>query len=253
MIDVALRPADVRAADIAVVIDVLRATSTATQALAAGYERVLCVESIERAEALRGPGRVLAGERSCVKPDGFDQGNSPIEATQPAGSELVLATTNGTPAVAAAAGHARRVLLACMLNLAATIRATLLYGAGAELELQLVCSGTNGAVAVEDVYVAGRVSLGLPGPRTDATLVAEAVTRGFRSPLEALSASADARALEAAGMSDDIAFCAQESVLEIVPTLLRESGGVAIVARSENATRRAPPDASARTGDRSVI
>ncbi len=253
MIDVALHPADVRAADLAVVIDVLRATSTATQALAAGYERVLCVESIERAEALRGPGRVLAGERSCVKPEGFDQGNSPIEATQASGSELVLATTNGTPAVAAAARHARTVLLACMLNLDATIRATLLHGAGAELELQLVCSGTNGAVAVEDVYVAGRVSLGLPGPRTDATLVAEAVTRGFRSPLEALSGSADARALEAAGLSDDIAFCAQESVLEIVPKLLRESGGVAIVARSEDATRRPPPGASARTGDRSVI
>jgi hypothetical protein len=38
-----------------------------------------------------------------------------------------------------------------------------------------------------------------------------------------------------------------------VPTLLRESGGVAIVARSENATRRPPSDGSARTGDRSVI
>ena len=232
MIDVALRPADVRAAAIAVVIDVLRATSTATQALAAGYQRVLCVESIERAEALRGPGRVLAGERACVKPEGFDQGNSPAEATRPSGTELVLATTNGTPAVAAAARHAPTVLLACMLNLDATIRTTFRYGAGAELDLQLVCSGTNGVVAVEDVYVAGRVSLGLPGPRTDATLVAEAVTRGFRSPLEALSASSDARALEAAGMSDDIAFCARESVLDIVPRLLSESGGVAIVGRN---------------------
>ena len=68
MIDVAFTRADLRPADVAVVIDVLRATSTATQALAAGYRSVLCVESVEVALTLRGPGRVLAGERRCVRP-----------------------------------------------------------------------------------------------------------------------------------------------------------------------------------------
>ena len=55
MIDVAFTSADARAADVAVVVDVLRATSTATQALAAGYRSVICVESIERARALLSP------------------------------------------------------------------------------------------------------------------------------------------------------------------------------------------------------
>jgi phosphosulfolactate phosphohydrolase-like enzyme len=50
MVDVALRPSEVRAADPAIVIDVLRATSTVTQALAGGYERVLYVASLARAE-----------------------------------------------------------------------------------------------------------------------------------------------------------------------------------------------------------
>ena len=81
MIDVALIPARARPAEIAVVVDVLRATSTVTQALAAGYERVLCVDSIDGALRLRAPGRVLAGERNCLMPRGFDQGNSPSEAT----------------------------------------------------------------------------------------------------------------------------------------------------------------------------
>jgi len=238
MIDVALCPADVRAAEMAVVIDVLRATSTVTQALASGYQRVLCADSIERAEALREPGRVLAGERSCVKPDGFDQGNSPIEVLKPGGTELVLATTNGTPAVAAAVERAAAVVLGCMLNLDAIIRTTFEHAAGG-MDLQLVCSGTNGAVALEDVYVAGRISLALPGSRTDAALVAEAVAHSFRGPLEALSAGADARALEAARLSDDIAFCARESVLEVVPTVLTASAGVAIVMPSENLAR--PP------------
>ena len=123
MIDVALTRADLRPAQLAVVIDVLRATSTATQALASGYRRVLVAESIERALELRRPGRVLAGERQGVKPPGFDQGNSPAEATEPRGDDLVLATTNGGPTIVAATRDASEVVLACMLNLDASIRA----------------------------------------------------------------------------------------------------------------------------------
>lgn len=243
MIDVALHPADVRAANVAIVIDVLRATSTVAQALASGYQRVLCVETIERAEALRDSGRVLAGERACVKPHGFDQGNSPTEALRRTGSELVLATTNGTPAVLAAAAHADAVLLACMLNLDSAVSAILEGMTVGRLDVQLVCAGTNGAVALEDAYVAGRISSQLPGSRTDAALVAEGVARAFRTPLEALSACADARALEAAGMSDDVSFCARESLLDVVPTVASADAGVAIVALGEDARR--PPVARA--------
>jgi 2-phosphosulfolactate phosphatase len=238
MIDVALRPVDVRAADVAIVIDVLRASSTVTQALASGYERVLCVESIERAEALRGAGRVLAGERSCIRPEGFDQGNSPIETLERAGSELVLATTNGTPAVTAAGRHADIGLLACMLNLDAAVAATRKRMAAGELDVQIVCAGTNGAVSLEDTYVAGRISCRLPGPRTDAARVAEAVARAFRTPLDALSTGADAWALEAAEMSDDVAFCAQESVLDVVPSVASVQAGIAIVVPSDDVAPR---------------
>src|ERR1022692_4173045 len=93
LIDVAFTRAEVRPADVAVVIDVLRASSTATQALAAGYRRVLFAESLPLALSLRRAGSVLAGERHCVMPAGFDQGNSPLEAAQPRGIDLVLATT----------------------------------------------------------------------------------------------------------------------------------------------------------------
>ena len=153
MIDVAFTRADLRDGDVAVVVDVLRATSTATQALAAGYRRVLCAETLYRARQLRRPGIVLAGERRCVKPPGFDQGNSPCEAAVRRGVELALATTNGAPTIVAAAQHAPRVLLGCLLNLDAVLRA---LGEEANASLQIVCSGTGGAVALEDVYAAGR-------------------------------------------------------------------------------------------------
>ena len=129
MIDVALTRAELRSAGVVVVIDVLRATSTITQALAAGYAKVLCTDSVERAALMRAPDRVLAGEQRCVMPAGFDHGNSPREAMHCHGRELILATTNGTPTIVAAARRGSRVLLACLLNLDA-VRETLKAGRG---------------------------------------------------------------------------------------------------------------------------
>lgn len=229
VIDVAFTRADLRPVDLAVVIDVLRATSTATQALAAGYQRVLCADTIERARALRGPGRVLAGERHGLKPEGFDQGNSPAEATEVRGAELVLATTNGAPTIVAAAAHAPEVLLCCLLNLDPVIAAIRDRVAGREATVQLVCSGTDGAVAVEDVYVAGRVSAALAGERSDAALIAEASARAFQTPEAALGAGADAHMLRDNGMAADIAYCALVSKLASVPVVSVVQDGIATV------------------------
>ena len=77
-IDVAFTPRDDPAeCAVAVVIDVLRATTTITQALAAGYRQVLACGEVEQARELAGQVNgtaVLAGERRCVKPEGFDLG-----------------------------------------------------------------------------------------------------------------------------------------------------------------------------------
>jgi len=235
VIDVALTRAGLLRCDVAVVIDVLRATSVAVQALQAGYERVLCAESVEQAESLRGPERVLAGERHCLRPASFDQGNSPSEAAVRRGRELVLATTNGAPTILAATRRAPKVLLACLLNLDAVLRWLGPEDVGA-IALTLVCSGTDGAVALEDVYVAGRLSVRLPGPRTDAARVAEAVARTFATPLAALDASTDAEVLRASGLGDDIADCARESMFELVPRVVSTQTGVAVVCAQDGAS-----------------
>ena len=224
VIDVAFTPSDLRRADVAVVIDVLRATSTATQALASGYRSVLCVPGIEDALALRAPGRVLGGERDCVMPAGFQIGNSPPEALRVRGEELVLATTNGTPTILAAAQHAQEVVVGCLLNLDAVIDRLTWAD-----DVLLVCSGSDGAVALEDVYVAGRICERLEGSRSDAARIAEAVARAHPSALDALAASAHAGKLQAAGMFDDILFCAREGVLDVLPRVTRTSEHVAIL------------------------
>ena len=76
---VGFTPVDEVTAPLGIVIDVLRATSTICQALASGYERVVCVGEIDDARALAGPGVALAGERGNFRIDGFDFGNSPRE------------------------------------------------------------------------------------------------------------------------------------------------------------------------------
>src|SRR2546423_2586960 len=118
-IDVAFTPAELAPAATAIVVDVLRATSTIAQALAAGYERILCCAEIDDALALRAklPSALVGGERSAVREAGFDAGASPREFLEARADTLILSTTNGTRAILAAASSCEDVLLGSLLNL----------------------------------------------------------------------------------------------------------------------------------------
>lgn len=228
MIDATFLGTQVRPAATAVVIDVLRATSTLTTALAAGYERVLVAGSIGAAAELRSPDRVLAGELRCAKAPGFDRGNSPAEMLTPGAPELVMATTNGAPAIVACAAVAEQVVAASLLNLDAVV--ALLAGRD---DVLLVCAGTDGRVSIEDVYLAGRISAALDGERSDAARVAEAVAAAYPTARAALEASSGAIGLRREGLEADIAYCAQESIVATVPRLVGTAGGIAVMAAAE--------------------
>jgi 2-phosphosulfolactate phosphatase len=137
-----------------VVIDVLRATTTIVQALAAGAKEVIpCLEVAEvrrLAKKCKGP-NVLGGERGGVKIEGFDLGNSPAEYTRKAvqGKTVFFTTTNGTRAMMACE-RATRVLLGAFTNLAA-----LCDKLASETAIEIVCAGTDGQITREDVLLAG--------------------------------------------------------------------------------------------------
>jgi 2-phosphosulfolactate phosphatase len=230
MIDVALTAAGVRPAQVAVVIDVLRATTTITQALAGGFDRVLCATSRELALSMAGPGRILAGEEACVPPPGFDLGNSPADVAGASGTELVLATSNGTPTIVAAAGVSELTLLGCLANLSSVVAAL----AGAD-DVLLVCSGTNGRLAIEDVYVAGRIVAGLTGPagtdaaETDAAGVCALMAAAAPPAGELFRQSTNGRLLVEVGLAADIDWCAREDTLDLVPRVTSTTADVAAV------------------------
>ena len=217
---VAFTPDEAGAAPTGIVIDVIRATTTMCQALASGYERVFCTAEIEDARSLReelGEG-VLGGERKAVRIPGFDLGNSPREYLEPVGEPLILSTTNGTRAVVSASQRCERVLVASLLNLAAVVDSAREAGEDAVV----VCAGVQGTLALDDAYVAGRIVELLGWERTDASEAAARLASTWNGAEEAFRASKSGRNLleNAPELEEDIAFCARESVLEVVPRLV---------------------------------
>lgn len=111
-----------------VVIDVLRAFSTAAVALQRGAERIVMVASLDEALALRAAGTVdyCVGERGGARPAGFDFGNSPeaMSKADLAGKRLALTTSNGTAGLdAAARAGATRLYAGALVSAAATAAA----------------------------------------------------------------------------------------------------------------------------------
>lgn len=221
LVDVAFTPAERVSAPVAIVVDVLRATSTMAQALAAGYRRILCCADIEEARALRTelPDALVGGERKAVRIDGFDVGASPREFLEAQAETLILTTTNGTRTILVAADACEEVLLGSLLNLDAVVRAVRERGRDAVV----VCAGFQGAFALDDAYCAGRIVQLLHGTRTDAAIAADLVAGAFPDALSGLTA----RTYGPPGLEEDIRFCAQESVLDVVPRFSRMVGTAA--------------------------
>lgn len=137
----------------AVVVDVLRATTTLSFALDAGAARVIPVASPQEAFALRArePGAWLCGEREGLRIPGFDRGNSPFEypASAVAGRTLIFASTNGSSAMLSAR-TARRRFLGAFVNATALVDAV-----KTDAEVAILCAGRLGAFALEDAACAG--------------------------------------------------------------------------------------------------
>lgn len=219
-----VQPEDVRGAT-AVVIDVVRATSCIVEALANGARGVLPAISIEEAGRLRdtrgGNGVLLCGERHGLRIEGFDLGNSPAEFTREvvAGKNLVMTTTNGTRALAAADG-ADRILASSFLNLSAV--ADEIRG---DADIVVVCAGKEGRFAMDDTVCAGHILRsvldGWTGPLAmDERAMAAVDLAGLHGvSAEMLAGTEAGRALVDVGLGSDLALCARADRHKIVPMM----------------------------------
>jgi len=139
----------------AVVIDVLRATTTIAYALDAGAKQIIpCLEiadALALAEQFSPDEVLLGGEREGSPIEGFDLGNSPDEYTpeRVEGKTVVFTTTNGTRAI----NHARaadEVVLAAFVNAGAIVRRLV-----DREHVHILCAGTDGKMSDDDILLAG--------------------------------------------------------------------------------------------------
>ena len=198
------------------VFDVLRATTTMSAALAAGVSEIhLFGELQEARETASDFDGLLCGEEACLKPRGFDLGNSPGQFTSShRGKTLFMCTTNGTRALIAARG-ADAVYTAALVNASAVARAM----QKTQKDIVLLCAGTNGEVAMEDVLGAGAVIAGLDRPalENDAAAMALKLFESNRHDLGGvLAQTRGGRNVLAAKLDEDIDFAARLDALDVV-------------------------------------
>ncbi len=210
----------------AIVIDALRATSTIAAALAAGAASVLPAETVMDARAVKRSDDVLGGERFCRKIAGFDLGNSPSEYTETAvgGKRVVLTTTNGTRALHKSM-RADYVMAASFLNAEACAR----YAVELRRDVVVLCAGSHDEFAVEDGLCAGlllhewRTIGGISAEPDDFGLAMLSLYRDRSNRIyETLLESSSGRRLVKLGMKEDVAFCSQLNIWDIVPLLSGE-------------------------------
>ena len=200
------------------VVDILRASSTITMALAHGAQCVLPVLTPEAAFARnRESSSLLCGERHGRKVPGFHLGNSPREYCPDivCGKQLIFTTTNGTRALHACA-DAAELLVGSFLN----ARAVCGYLAQDKRDLVIVCSGKQGQIGIEDVVFAGLcVEILRPQVKlTDAAQVARVLYEHYRADILGMLKNCEhGQYLASIGLDADLEFCAQSDITGVIP------------------------------------
>jgi 2-phosphosulfolactate phosphatase len=190
---------------IVVVSDVIRATTTATTAVARG-NRCIPVTTVEDAWAtaatLNGAA-ILAGEQGGEPIPDFDLNNSPAAIDLVEGKTIVLLSTSGTR-VMHGAQIASQVYVGCLRNARATAKA--LAATGRDVVFLAAC--TRGEFRDEDQLLAGWIAreLSRSGYQLRGDVTHEMLERWGDAPPEAMLDSASVAFLRRAGHEDDLDF-----------------------------------------------
>jgi len=220
----------VQRGDVIVVIDVLRCCSTIVTALANAAEGVIPTKTVKEARVLhkKHPEFILAGERGGIKLKGFDLGNSPLEFSpqKVKGRHIILTTTSGSKAIILSK-NAKHVFTGAFLNAEATAKAALKIAEREETGISLISAGTDGRFSLEDFICAGAIAESFPAyniEHSDAVLAALLAFQQARQSLErAIQSGCHARYLISQGFEEDVKFCSQLNVFNLVPFLNGET------------------------------
>lgn len=198
--------------DVAIMVDVLRASTTITVALD-NFNEVIAVKSKNNAIKLaKTHNATLAGERDGATIAGFDTGNSPVEIKNFSGNTLVLTTSNGTRILE---GMKAKSLVGSFVNAKAVAN---IASKIADDHIEIVMAGVRGRFAIEDFLGAGEIISNLKNFELDEMAqAAYLASRDNEMVSEAVKNSLSARGLKKLGFIDDIDFCIKKDIYNVVP------------------------------------
>jgi 2-phosphosulfolactate phosphatase len=224
-LDIRWRPDGQVAAEneIAIVVDVLRGSTTIATAMSLGATAVLATTQVDHARRLATEHHgLLMGERKNKRIAGFDFGNSPLElqAGRLAGRPIIFSSTN-FPFALEAAGRAKAVLIGALVNVTAVSQASLRAARQSAAGIAIVLAGEPSEPhAKEDYYFAGCAARILAGScQLSAEAAAAAVFADNHSPAQAIAASIHAQELIADGFEEDVVFAFDLDRLTVVPRM----------------------------------
>lgn len=212
-----------------IVVDIFRATSVITTALANGAMSVIPVMSCNECEELgERHGYLMAAERNVSKCDFAHLGNSPKEYTRNVveNKNIVFTTTNGTKALTLAkdAGFGN-IIVGSFLNVGAIAK---YISDNNYMEILIVASGWNGKVCVEDCLFSGCLTSVLHGIGFECclndmalmmSLLYKEETLKDRTLLSFIRNTEHYKRLEMHNLTSDAEYCLQRDLYDFVVVL----------------------------------
>ncbi len=215
--------------DVAVVIDVLRATTTISWALKNGADSIQVFADLDllKKSAMKWkPGkRLMLGERGGKKIEGFDLGNSPLSVTKETvlGKRLFMSTTNGTKSLKKVQ-NAKHLFAMGFPNRKAV--AEKIISLKSENVL-ILGSGWEGSYSLEDSLAAGALASYLKTNfNSEVNILNDELESALalwcfweNDILKCLKTATHGKRLTSLGdYEDDFKCCSELDCLEIVPT-----------------------------------
>lgn len=208
---------------VVVVIDMLRATSVITTALANGAKQVFPILTVEEAfdkkkELLSKEDILIGGERKALKIDGFDFSNSPLEYTKENvnGKTIILSTTNGTRAINLSL-KADEIIIGSILN----AKAVALELKKLNKDVVFINAGTNGEFSMDDFICSGyMISLLSEISNCDLSDIAKTAKYIYENNTNLIDYIKEARhysVLKSLNLMNDLEYCCKKDILNIVP------------------------------------
>jgi 2-phosphosulfolactate phosphatase len=207
---------------IAVVIDVLRATSAICTAIDNGVKSIIPVSNIEEARTYKEKGYIVGAERGGQIVEGFDLGNSPYSYMDPAlkGKSIVLTTTNGTKTINIAS-EMDIVAIGSLNNLNAICQWLL----DQNENVLIMGSGWKDKFNLEDTICAGAIadvllSSGKFFADEDSSIASVFIYRSAKDNIFSfLKASSHRRRLRKLNLNEDIKYCLTPNNVNSIPVL----------------------------------